>query len=410
MDVEFFIHGVPKGESFWGRSEEKNFLSQFYDGKTDVEKMYIYSRSLNNVKYVYYTFIISNTIDVNGRSGGYFGMTLRLNAYCLDYSAMYQVLSLVYRNHMIGSILKVNNGKVQYNIGDFKNADASLGDIQERIFKLIQISFGKHSFAVIPQTMANGGSNVGTINLYDYTEEEVQALVSRYSRIALSPYYSSKKICELKNGYEKQMNSFQKQCNQQIMQERETASKDKESLVRKVQDMTSTNASLQNDLTGKNEMITNLQNQVKQLRADIHQQGKLRKLEGVVAEIKTPLTKLAAILEEIAPVEETKKTKAVSSIVPKEKNTHSEKSSFWTFLHRIFTLALLVLILGVMGVTCVLGYQLKDRMNSMTGKVECLQKQYKQVESEQQAIFKVLSKNNSNLENGQSNASGGEGR
>ena len=26
MDVEFFIHGVPKGESFWGKSEEKNFF------------------------------------------------------------------------------------------------------------------------------------------------------------------------------------------------------------------------------------------------------------------------------------------------------------------------------------------------------------------------------------------------
>lgn len=37
MDVEFFIHGVPKGESFWGKSEEKNFLGQFYDGKTDVK-------------------------------------------------------------------------------------------------------------------------------------------------------------------------------------------------------------------------------------------------------------------------------------------------------------------------------------------------------------------------------------
>ena len=66
MDVEFFIHGVPKGESFWGKSEEKNFLGQFYDGKTDVEKMYIYSRSLNGANFVYYTYLVSNTIDVNG--------------------------------------------------------------------------------------------------------------------------------------------------------------------------------------------------------------------------------------------------------------------------------------------------------------------------------------------------------
>ena len=71
MDVEFFIHGVPKGESFWGKSEEKNFLGQFYDGKTDVEKMYIYSRSLNGANFVYYTYLVSNTIDVNGRSGAY---------------------------------------------------------------------------------------------------------------------------------------------------------------------------------------------------------------------------------------------------------------------------------------------------------------------------------------------------
>ena len=294
MDVEFFIHGVPKGESFWGKSEEKNFLGQFYDGKTDVEKMYIYSRSLNGANFVYYTYLVSNTIDVNGRSGGYFGMTLRMDAYCLDYIAMYQILSLVYRNHIVGSILQIVKDRVQYKIGDFGNLSDVLKDIQNKVFGLIQTSFGSTSFLQIPKVMSEGGKSTVALNLYDYSQEDVMKCVSSYSRIALSPYYASKKVAELKNGYD----IVQKQCNQQILQEREIASEDKKSLSRKLQEMTSSMSALQSEMKEKDDKINSLLNQVRQMEATIRQQGKLRKIEEVVTEIKNPLATLVKLLGE----------------------------------------------------------------------------------------------------------------
>ena len=385
MDVEFFIHGVPKGESFWGKSEEKNFLGQFYDGKTDVEKMYIYSRSLNGANFVYYTYLVSNTIDVNGCSGGYFGMTLRMDAYCLDYIAMYQILSLVYRNHIVGSILQIVKDRVQYKIGDFGNFSDVLKDIQNKVFGLMQTSFGSTSFLQIPKIMAEGGKSIVALNLYDYSQEDVMKCVSSYSRIVLSPYYASKKVAELKNGYDKQVDIVQKQCNQQILQEREIASKDKKSLSCKLQEMTSSMSALQSEMKEKDDKINSLQNQVRQMEATIRQQGKLRKIEGVVTEIKNPLATLVKLLGEIVPLSKDENTNVQPPVVSTKKK--KEKFSFFPFFRKALTPVLLLVLLGMV---CVLGYQIKTKISGVVDQVDCLHKQNKRVESNQRSIFKMM--------------------
>ena len=89
---------------------------------------------------------------------------------------------------------------------------------------------------------------------------------------------------------------MQKQCNQQILQEREIASEDKKSLSRKLQEMTSSMSALQSEMKEKDDKINSLLNQVRQMEATIRQQGKLRKIEVVVTEIKNPLATLVKLL------------------------------------------------------------------------------------------------------------------
>ena len=30
MDIEIFVHGVPNGQSFWGKEEDRNYFGNFY--------------------------------------------------------------------------------------------------------------------------------------------------------------------------------------------------------------------------------------------------------------------------------------------------------------------------------------------------------------------------------------------
>ena len=383
--LNFLFMVYPKEKVFGEKVRKRTFLGQFYDGKTDVEKMYIYSRSLNGANFVYYTYLVSNTIDVNGRSGGYFGMTLRMDAYCLDYIAMYQILSLVYRNHIVGSILQIVKDRVQYKIGDFGNFSDVLKDIQNKVFGLIQTSFGSTSFLQIPKVMSEGGKSTVALNLYDYSQEDVMKCVSSYSRIALSPYYASKKVAELKNGYDKQVDIVQKQCNQQILQEREIASEDKKSLSRKLQEMTSSMSALQSEMKEKDDKINSLLNQIRQMEATIRQQGKLRKIEVVVTEIKNPLATLVKLLGEIVPLSKDENTNVQPPVVSTKKK--KEKFSFFSFFRKALTPVLLLVLLGMV---CVLGYQIKTKISGVVDQVDCLHKQNKRVESNQRSIFKMM--------------------
>lgn len=233
--------------------------------------------------------------------------------------------------------------------------------------------------------MSEGGKSTVALNLYDYSQEDVMKCVSSYSRIALSPYYASKKVAELKNGYDKQMDIVQKQCNQQILQEREIASEDKKSLSRKLQEMTSSMSALQSEMKEKDDKINSLLNQVRQMEATIRQQGKLRKIEVVVTEIKNPLATLVKLLGEIVPLSKDENTNVQPPVVSTKKK--KEKFSFFSFFRKALTPVLLLVLLGMV---CVLGYQIKTKISGVVDQVDCLHKQNKRVESNQRSIFKMM--------------------
>lgn len=46
MDIEIFVHGVPNGQSFWGKEEDRNYFGNFYgQSNSDAVKYLIQTRS-----------------------------------------------------------------------------------------------------------------------------------------------------------------------------------------------------------------------------------------------------------------------------------------------------------------------------------------------------------------------------
>ena len=55
MDIEIFVHGVPNGQSFWGKEEDRNYFGNFYgQSNSDVVKYLIQTRSSNGKTFCYY--------------------------------------------------------------------------------------------------------------------------------------------------------------------------------------------------------------------------------------------------------------------------------------------------------------------------------------------------------------------
>ena len=114
MEVELFVHGVPSGEGFWGKEEDRNYFGTFYDHSSDEVKFLIQTRALKGKPYCYYNYLVYKTVGSqapnivanDGRDGSYFGITLRLDAYCKDIVNMYRILDTVFNVYVMGNLLK----------------------------------------------------------------------------------------------------------------------------------------------------------------------------------------------------------------------------------------------------------------------------------------------------------------
>ena len=120
MEVELFIHGVPNGEGFWGKEDDRNYFGTFYDHSTDEVKFLVQNRASKGKLYCYYNYLVyktvgsptPNVVAYDGRDGSYFGLSLRLDAYCKDVMNMYRILDTIYNIYVCGSLLKMEKSKI----------------------------------------------------------------------------------------------------------------------------------------------------------------------------------------------------------------------------------------------------------------------------------------------------------
>ena len=212
MDIEIFVHGVPNGQSFWGKEEDRNYFGNFYgQNNSDAVKYLIQTRSSNGKTYCYYNYLVyQKVIGSDGREGSYFGLSIRFDAYCKDFIGIYKILDTVFTAHVLNKVLKVQNGSYKYIIADFVSASEIMDNIKDAIWQLLQSTLTNDSICSLG-SFTIGGRDLPTGNLYEITANDVEATVKKYGKIALSPYYPTVREKNMAQHYDSKLQSAKQQ-------------------------------------------------------------------------------------------------------------------------------------------------------------------------------------------------------
>lgn len=354
MEVELFIHGVPNGEGFWGKEEDRNYFGTFYDHSTDEVKFLIQTRQLKGKPYCYYNFLVyktpgsqvPNVVANDGRDGSYFGISLRLDAYCKDIANMYRILDTIYNVYVIGSLLKMEKAKLKYMVPDFAGVSNVIANIEKAALQLIQNAFSNEDFVRLDGFALNGGK-FPTYNLYDCTPEGVLSAVKQYSKVVVSPYYLSSKELTLKQECNAQIQTIKQQCDARLRADAEARTQEKEELNNKLKSVSNQVSQLQQENGQKGSTINNLNSEISRLKSEINRAGQIKKLSQIVGPIKEPISELATIFANIVPdSSEAKKTTSSTS-----SQGHHKRGFYYYFKNVICPLVplanlLLLLVVG----------------------------------------------------------------
>ena len=296
MDIEIFVHGVPNGQSFWGKEEDRNYFGNFYgQSNSDVVKYLIQTRSSNGKAYCYYNYLVyQNVIGSDGREGSYFGLSIRFDAYCKDFIGIYKILDVVFTAHVQNKILKAQNGKYKYVVADFGSASELMGNIKDAIWKLLQSMLTNESVCSLGGFVIGGG-NLPTSNIYEISANVVETTLKQYGKIALSPYYPTGREKSIAQQCDSKLQSVKQQYEDRYRVAINAQEQTNRSLQNSLASAQRECAKLQETVAGKDTIIVQKESDITNLKYQIKQIGQTKKTIENLNLIKAPITELANV-------------------------------------------------------------------------------------------------------------------
>lgn len=390
MDIEIFVHGVPNGQSFWGKEEDRNYFGNFYgQSNSDAVKYLIQTRSSNGKTYCYYNYLVyQNVIGSDGREGSYFGLSIRFDAYCKDFIGIYKILDTVFTAHVLNKILKFQNGNYKYIIADFVSASEMMGNIKEAIWQLLQSTLTNESVCSLG-SFAVGGGSLPTGNLYEITANDVEATVKQYGKIALSPYYPTVREKGMAQQYDSKLQSVKQQYEERYSAEINAKEQTNRSLNNSLASVQRECTKLQESIAQKDKIIAQKESDITNLEYQIKQIGQTQKAIKNLNLIKAPIAELANIL-------------GGQKVYGREENIKQKKENPFS-VKGLISLANLAMLLVVLIVVISLLFKvspkenksvdsfedLQDSISILNGEIENLKSQLSQTENENTSIGQV---------------------
>lgn len=297
MDIEIFVHGVPNGQSFWGKEEDRNYFGNFYgQNNSDAVKYLIQTHSSNGKTYCYYNYLVyQKVIGSDGREGSYFGLSIRFDAYCKDFVGIYKILDCIFTAHVLNKILKIQNGSYKYIIADFVSASEIMGNIKDAIWQLLQSTLTNDSICSLG-SFTIGGRDLPTGNLYEITANDVEATVKKYGKIALSPYYPTVREKNMAQHYDSKLQSAKQQYEERYSAEINAKEQTNRSLNDSLTSVQKECAKLEEAIADRDKNIAQKDSAIKNLESQIKQIGQNQKVIEKINLIKAPIIELAKIL------------------------------------------------------------------------------------------------------------------
>lgn len=347
MDVELFVHGVPNGVGFWGKEEDRNYFSGFYDHSADEVKFLIQTRVLKGKTYCYYNYLVYKTVGslapnivaCDGRDGSYFGITLRLDAYCKDYDNMYRILDTLYNVYILGRVLKIEKTKLKYTAPDLASFYSTFKEIENTAILLIQKAFTPESFTNL-ESFATSSGKYHAFNLYDGSIDKIMSAIKQFGCVALSPYYISSREVALQQQCEAKIQAMQTQLEAQLKANAEAYTKEKSEISESLLSEKNRVSQLQNENRQKDDTISQLIKEKNQLQSNLNNVGQNKKISQIVAPLKGQVSELARLLERIAPEEQSNYSD----------NKRNHKRGFFKKAIKILPLLNFIILLSLVGI------------------------------------------------------------
>lgn len=127
MSYKIYLHGTPHGQTYIGGDDIKSWIESFYNHKESTGD-FPYLEIEITKDFSLYTYIASrNLIGADGRSGAYFGISLKLEGqYCRSIENLYNLLEKIYHDFCLDTI--ISSRSKRYLVSKFPEAR-----LQERL-------------------------------------------------------------------------------------------------------------------------------------------------------------------------------------------------------------------------------------------------------------------------------------
>ncbi|MBR5677168.1 MAG: hypothetical protein IKX20_03420 [Paludibacteraceae bacterium] len=162
MDAEFFIHG-PR-HAFYGKQEDSQYCQLFDNSqiKDDIRFVVEVRKGGNGKWCTYYNYCrYANVLDIDGRSGAYIGLTVRLDAYYSNLRNMYTVLEATFSAKVVGLLVKKTQTGYQYIVADFKNSQQTiLSYVEKSLGAMLMGVIAEDEVYAIDSSFSSGGKEI----------------------------------------------------------------------------------------------------------------------------------------------------------------------------------------------------------------------------------------------------------
>lgn len=276
LNINLYVHGVPMGQKTWGvLREDDNFIGNFYSSKWPAkELMQVDIMECRGKVYSYYTFVKGqNVMGYDNRTGSYFALTIRMDAYYADLQNMYKILSAAYEKMCVGSLVQKQGEGIKFIVQDFAVMDAELKRIENHIISYIGEFSNNKDLISFSGFKTNSLLAVQTENLLECDNVKALNTVKATGKISVSPYYPSKEVKELISKNEDEMQKLRQMTSQQINEAHEKASQQIRNIESKAnEDMASVRRQTSEEMTRLKAQYSTIDKQMYELEQKLKQE------------------------------------------------------------------------------------------------------------------------------------------
>lgn len=239
LAINLFVHGVPMGQKTWGpKGEDKDYISKFYGPKWSApEFMKVDIMNYGGQTYCYYTFFKGqNVCASDGRTGSYFALTLRMNAFYCDVQNLYGILKAAYEKMCVGLCVRENNNVTKYLVSDFQNVDSKLKDVESHILKYIGEFSINEDIVNLSGFPANTQNSMSGINLHECTKPVALNYGKKYGTLMVSPYFLSATAAKTVAAYKTEIETTKQKADKELQMQQKASQEKIDNLTKQAKD------------------------------------------------------------------------------------------------------------------------------------------------------------------------------